>query len=573
MASSKKISSIYYKGFGGIDTRRCHSGKESSANIENFRINDDGTLEMRGGYTVVASPGGKISLFWAGEIRGAKKCYYVSEDKKVFAFNISTYESTQIGTIANNITPYCFFFYQGSLYLKTSSRIYLVTDTDFTESIGYVPLVGKDWGTSLPGEIYQPRNIMHKMIRISYKIPASHTAMLSTLYPIASIVALYRNGIKQNSTSYTLDTSLNVIRVNEIEADDEFVAVLELKASSSLVASYRSASKVAVIGDVNDSKMYMYGANLKNNILCSTMVSSADQAECEAACPGYGGLYLTEDATLSVGDGDYYIKSVIKQHDRLIIFNQKQAWSVDPTGNSPAIRLNSPTGCYQLDGAVIADNIPYTVGPQGLLQWNINTADPNKTHVEVVSKEIQPLFPAEFLRSCYLFYFAPRNELWLYTKGLVTTVFIYNLSNKSWTSFTNLLMQGFFNFDEDLYLWYNYYLLKINDDQYEDIGASGYGSPIKAKFTSGILSFDSTDYKRLSEGKLIGDLNGGTAQIEITTDTGETISLPQSNASGHTVEIRRLNSQRFRNLSFTLSCSGGPKMAIHSIKLTARTKE
>ena len=173
MASSKKASSIYYKGFDGIDTRKSHSGKETSANIENFRINDDGTLELRNGYKVIANVGNKITLAWAGDIRGTKKCYYVTSDRNVFSFNLSTYASTQVGAFANNTTAYCFFFYQGSLYLKTSSRIYLVTDSALSESTGYVPLVGKDWGTSLPGEIYQPINIMHKRFRISYKIPAS----------------------------------------------------------------------------------------------------------------------------------------------------------------------------------------------------------------------------------------------------------------------------------------------------------------------------------------------------------------------------------------------------------------
>ena len=573
MASSKKASSIYYKGFDGIDTRKSHSGKETSANIENFRINDDGTLELRNGYKVIANVGNKITLAWAGDIRGTKKCYYVTSDRNVFSFNLSTYASTQVGAFANNTTAYCFFFYQGSLYLKTSSRIYLVTDSTLSESTGYVPLVGKDWGTSLPGEIYQPINIMHKRFRISYKIPASHTAMLSTMYPVASVVALYRNGVELGSTSYVLDTNLNVIKVAEIETGDEFVAVLERKSSSSLISSFKLATKIKVFGDVSNSKLYIFGSNLKNNILCSTMVSSADLTESEAVCPGYGEIYITEDAMFSVGDGDYTIKSILRHHDRLIIFNQKQAWSVDPTGNAPAIKLNSPTGCYQLDGAVIADNIPYTVGPHGVLQWNINTTDPNKSHVEVISKEIHQLLPSGFLRSCYLFYFAHRNELWLYTQGFTTTVFIYNLSNKTWTSFTDLLMQDIFSFEEDMYLWYNYSIMVMKDDQYSDMGINGNGIPIKAKFTSGILSFDSTDYKRLSEGKLIGDLNNAMVNMVITTDTGEEIYLPVNSSSKHTVDVRRLNSQRFRHLTFVLNCTGGTKPTIHSVKLTARTKE
>ena len=42
-----------YRGFEGVNLKKTHSGDESIAFIENFRITDDGSLKKRCGYKKV----------------------------------------------------------------------------------------------------------------------------------------------------------------------------------------------------------------------------------------------------------------------------------------------------------------------------------------------------------------------------------------------------------------------------------------------------------------------------------------------------------------------------------------
>lgn len=579
MARSKKTSNIYYDGFEGIDTRKCHNGKESSSYVENFRIKNDGSLKKRGGYRHIgACPTGSIVDIWYDEeICTDNKCLYFTDSKSVIATDLKTGESNSV-TIFSDAEPEGKFFYdQGSLYLKNSKKIYRISNSSINSVTGYVPLLGKDWGTSYPGEIYQPRNLLHNRVRISYKIPETHTAMLPTLYPVASVTSLYRNGTLVAKTEYSIDTRFNTININSVEAGDEFLAVVNLSATSPNKELFLASQNFTVHENINGSQIYAWNTKSKNLIFSSTYVSEDDFNDSEAVCPNHGRLYFTDDNIICVGNENSVVTAIIKYYDKLLVFSKKEAWLIDPKpvdGNKPySIKINSHEGCYNSDAYTIVNGILYTVGSRGLLRWDIDPEYPSRSNVKLVSEEITEHLTKDFLSNAFLFYSSSTNEIWLYSNTPGKKIYVYDLSNKNWVAFSNLSPHQFFEFDGKAYFHDRNDIFCFSEDCDSDIESSGAKTAIIGRFESGVLSFDSTDKKRLYLGKIIGDLKDGVFSMDITCDTNESIHLETTSAKEDTITVRRLNSGKFRNLKFSFTCRGQSGMTIHSVKLTARSKE
>ena len=578
MARSKKLSSIYYDGFEGMNTQKCHSGKESSAYIENFRIKSDGSLEKRYGYKHVASLGNEIIIeLWSGEIEGVKKCFLATDLRKIYSLNMETGELHHIGSFPESSHPAAFFFYQGALYFKNSRSNYKITDTAIINMPGYVPLIGKDWGTSYPGELHESINIMHKTIRISYKVPELHTSMLPTLYPISSVIALYKNGSLMDSSKYFIDERFNTINVTELDTGDEFVALLDMKSYNPNTDMFRISKKASVYGEINDTSIYLLGSPRKNLIPVSRFVSKEDDEACNSIATDYGNIYFPLDDMLTVGDGAYKSTAVVKLYDRLVIFNKKEAWMADSAALNgekiASINISREEGCNMINACAVVNDVPYTVSNNAVLKWSIDTNDPNKSKIESITKGISEYLSPEFFEGAMLYYHSANNELWLYNKDVGNTAYVYNLDNKSWVAVSNITPHVLFEYGDDLCFYDMNNIYRFSKELDEDTKSDGSIHPITARFESGILSFGSTDTKRLSTGKVIGDLMGGSLNMELMCDTGETVSLPIETDNEHSVVVRRLNSGRFRNLKFSFSCNGKAGMTVHSLKLTTRSKE
>ena len=69
-----------YRGFEGVDLRKTHSGDESIALIENFRITNDGSLKKRSGFKKIYDGEGEIKASICITRDGVESCYFVQHD-------------------------------------------------------------------------------------------------------------------------------------------------------------------------------------------------------------------------------------------------------------------------------------------------------------------------------------------------------------------------------------------------------------------------------------------------------------------------------------------------------------
>ena len=183
-----------YRGFEGVNLKKTHSGDESISLIENFRITDDRSLKKRCGFTKSCEAALPISTFFRTVIDGLET-YYLLCQNLILMYTPHNDMISPIFSLSPFSSAY-FFEYLGSIYLCTDQKIYKITSNDrVVEFNPYIPLYGKDWPSSRPGEINEPINILSDKVIISYKfITPAHGYLSIGDLKLSSIDSIYRNG-------------------------------------------------------------------------------------------------------------------------------------------------------------------------------------------------------------------------------------------------------------------------------------------------------------------------------------------------------------------------------------------
>ena len=224
MAKKTKASSplsLSYEGFGGIGAKDSHNGAISD--LVNLRVCADGSLRKRSGYKAVYSSDKEIRAIWSGYIGGSFECYFLA-GRGIYSLDVATGEATLKTSIPQSEGKAQFFYFRDYLYLIDGTNIYRLRDSYAISIKGYVPLFGKDWDAGYPGQINEPLNILHRHARITYKIGESVSAYLPTMYPVATIDALYKNGELVDPALYEFDTRFNTINLSGLATGDKLEA-------------------------------------------------------------------------------------------------------------------------------------------------------------------------------------------------------------------------------------------------------------------------------------------------------------------------------------------------------------
>ena len=107
--------------FGGINTNERVS-KASAAEVKNFRILTDGSLEKRSGYVGIRGGITEPRGFWEGEIDGQYYAFVVSGNRVLYTVD-SCAELTDASVLSTSSGPVSFAYYNDALYLFDGARI------------------------------------------------------------------------------------------------------------------------------------------------------------------------------------------------------------------------------------------------------------------------------------------------------------------------------------------------------------------------------------------------------------------------------------------------------------------
>lgn len=574
MARSTKILNASFDGFKGIDNLASHSGKPTVADLCNFRVMENGSLTKRCGSGIIANHFQSCNMAWGTRLNGSHKYYYCSYPS---VFLCDVYPSL-LGSLPYRDSNYGFFRYNGRVYLNACQKIFLA-EPGLTQEIGYVPLLGKDWSTPYPGEIYEPMNFLNRYARITYVIPELPMAMLPTKYPVKNIISVYRNGELLSSEDYSFNERFNTIDIQDgVSTGETYMAVVEFdSATSEYSDTFVTAKDAATFGEMTDNRVFLWGGSETNRFFVSRNVSDESLTASKEAVANSSGLYFCENDTFIVGDGKNTITSICQLDDKIFIFTTDDVWVTDAdlpsNGILPHITSYSQAGGTTNGGAVCVGGSIICIGRNAIMKWSFDKSENGKLTARTISGPITGLVDRSFFESAKACYDPSRNEVWFtIPTGTLCTVWVYGVSTEQWSRFELSSINGIFEGDNSVGFHTPYGLRSMSESATVDNISTTVTEQITPTMKSGILDFGSSNKKRLTEIELVGDLKGESIEITISCDTGETLTLNLSSDAEHAVVRQRISTGRFTTAVLSLKGSSNLAQTIHSIKLTAKEK-
>ena len=572
MSEKKKKSSTVIDRFGGVDHTRAYEDIASARNIENFRILNDGSLEKRCGYRFLGRLSAPIRTLYSCCINGEVTIYALVENT-VFEIKTDHRGAQQIGTVATTSGNACFFRYREVLYLLDGKSIYEYSNYEFRSTEGYVPLVAKDWPTTVPGEIYEPRNILTPHARATYKVDRE-SIYLCTQDDVESVEALYVNGMLMPPEVYRIDDRFKTINVQNLTIGDQVEIYFTYKNHyDELFERLCSCCSSALFGGIGRNRIFLCGNNKSGTVFSSKSVSQKDIEQSRKLYPESGGLYFPLGYEFEAGDGIAEIKAITRLYDHLIIFTENDVWIVNPDDDMSDLATtssaNAKIGCPVNGGATLSENLPVSIGHSAIFIWNSVTG--KELRAENISLPISQELNHQFLRGCGIYYDITRNELWIYNRTS-SRVWIYNTVVKAWYSFTNIKADTIFDMNGSVAFTYNGEIYYFDESSLVDYDANNLVHPISALYVSNYSNLGESGKKNLRDVTIRAELSEDVLSFSLNSPmlSREEYKLKNASDSEDIIKKFRYSANRFEYASFSFISAGIFRPKIHSLTLTQR---
>ena len=529
----------------------------------------DGSLKKRCGFKKLTTLPASPKALWTGRLDG-KDIAFILADRILYTFNFATNSITNTQNLGSLSTNADFFCYDGGIYLLEGSKIYEVSHGDLRTPYGYVPLVGKNWTDSLLGEINEPRNLLNNLGRITYVVSDAATNYFKTDSPISSIYAVYINGLKIESSRYTVTAIPRTVSISGVNPGDhiEMHFAYSSRADQQAYNSLMSCTSGIVFGGVSNTRPFLWGAEDGSLMYASRAVSKTQLTESKKVFTGSDTMYFPCGCEFMAGDGRSPITAVSRHYDRLLIFNEENVWMADSAscgdGETPTLNINSCYGARAPKGAALLGNNPYSISAEGIIQWSSNTDELDDCNARNISGPIADLLPSDVYTNGVIFADKRENRLLLTSPSLNGTVWVWYAEPEAWVRFElGLKIDRFFDAPCGIGFVHGAELYAFDEKLYSDHG----GLEIVGTFRGNFTDFDKYGKKRVFSAAVCCD---GEVTLECTfdSDTTPAVSLTLS-ADGHESTRRRISARRFESLRPTITASGEGRQTIHSLTLCA----
>jgi len=327
-------------------------------------------------------------------------------------------------------------------------------------------------------------------------------------------------------------------------------------------------------------RLFLYGGPDSTYLFGSTQVTDHMLASCQTAYPNVDSLYFTDEMMLALGNSTHPITALFPNHDRLLAFHDLGAEAISlidaNDGNYLSTTLSSyPVlrgyGCTAPLPFVERDGKTVLINRGGIYLLSSKAADPDTFELSLIPHDVDDLKTQSFAEHATVFYDAPHDEYWFYDVKNGSRVWVYQVSEKNWYSFTGF-SPSFFLTSEGL----SGFAEGNRSFLFEDSQMTDNGVPIQASFKSDVLDFDSPDLvKRALRFSLVAACYGTTLEMKLADEdqTGSfvwTAAKPNENGLPLYME-RRVGFGRFRMVKFMLTDNGTARTTIHRLALFANS--
>lgn len=558
-----------YRGFEGINLQKTHSGDESISLIENFRICADGSLKKRPGWESVCRTPGNVSKSFRTTIH-EKEIHYLLCENLILKYTPDDASITTLFEIPEYSSAH-FFEYLGDTYLLCDTGIYKITESGAEEAITYIPLYGKDWPSSRPGEIYEPINLLCNKVIISYDFVApTHGFLSKGDLVVTNIDAIYRNGELLSPEKYYYDEEFDAITLLEHEDGDKFIAIYSIAQSEKVLDqknSLFSTRDTATFYELNNHTLLLWGDRESNRVFYSKKVSEESRQAYGNYLSNENSLYIPFDSFFTVDKPSSRVNAIIRHYDRVLIMTDTSTWMTDlqhlGSKDFQLKSINASLGCGT-PGAIRVDNSIISINANQVYCWRSNTDELNECNAYCISSPIQGLIENDFFNKCMMKVNAKNGEIWFYKPSALST-WIYNINRSAWYTYSGFYAYTFLDSDTEMIFSQTLTLNRFK----EAILYDG-GEKISATFKSGELEFNSMKYKKTRLVVIRGEFTGGGIIIKLSFDNGKTLSYTLAPPKKHFVLPVRIRSGSFKSVSINVLAYGAGEQTIHGIELYAK---
>lgn len=575
-----KAEEVVFSSFGGLKCTGPLCDKKHCFELRNMRLTPDGTLVRREGFVPLVSFDDTVRGVFCIERNGQREAYAVA-GSAVYYLQMEQNACTPhfLGSIGSHQGEVHFFCYDGRLLLLDGQEIWVMTPDRLDMMKAYVPLYGKDWSPDDNGSrtVYEAPNVLCRQLRIRFCLERLTSTYHFGTLPVISVDRMYVNG-ELYENGYVFNAEKRTVEPNNgynVGTVIEMIVTVKDGFGGDR-ASVAGATHAVSIGNAEDERLLFYGGSVATGCLrMSRRIDASHREQMRAMDEDICMLYLTEQDTLTLGNGMYAVTGACRHYDRTLIFTERGTWMADDalteSGMLRLILVNTSLGCSCAGSYAVIGNEPITLMGRTVLRWNSKTDERNECNAQVISSDIEPLLDEAFGKQAACFTDTGRGEVWFYTPDKPGRILIRDEQNECWTSFDGFVPSGIFDAFDRVGFFSGATVFVFDPSAMCDTDAQGVTHGIEAELMSGFLDFGHAGrIKRMVGVTVIADCGEQSAELVLQRVSGREKVILLRGGGEVSVMQARACSGRFRYLRFGVRCSSVGKWHLHGVRLTAR---
>jgi len=557
----RAFSREVFSGFGGMGTQGSLTGKWA-ADMRNFRIRGDGSLEKRKGWRLKREFTDSIRAVWQGTVGGASLCFAVCS---TVIFRVTDSSATVVGRVADATGRLSFFQLNDTLYLTNRGGL-LVWDPDantFSMAEAYVPLYGHNWHPSSYGDVNEPINLLTRRLRIHYLNTTGSTSF-SLPFFAESVDQVRVNNVEV--TDYTLDAAGDTVHIPSAANASVVELAYTMEFSSALADQLAACTNSFVDRRDGQETLFLYGAPQGYRLFPSHPVSIHMWNACRVFYPQALPLYMREEDLVNVGNAVNPARALCPHYDRVLAFCREGVWSVAYDKEQAcfdAVPVLNGFGCGGTDAVIPYEQDVLVCNRGGLYRLHATSGSPDAFHLTRLSAPIDETLRSQITEDICLWYHESKNEIWLRPIGESTgCVWILQMDSDRWYCFDHIAADFFMTLDGVSGFAAGTRLCLLDGTLTTDNG-----EPFAAYYQSGYLTFDRPEtVKRALRASLCANTGGNTLHLTLESEQSAR-SFALEGEAGDAPELfdLRIGMGRFRFLRFRVSVTGDQISRIHGI--------
>ncbi len=573
MKNKSKKPAVVLSEFHGVDVR-LPVGSNAAESV-NYRIMPDGSLKKRNGFKKLLTLPDTPSCIASINRDGERKLLTVAGDR-IYSLDIASKSYTALpGKLTASSGESALVSLREKLFVFDGYTLGEVSDTGIAPPTGYAPLYGKGWHPTKGGDIYEPLNILSRNFRISF-IGTSGDATLYLPKTVESVTRVEINGIHFTSSGLIFNATNCTLSSNNLARDGiEIVVWCTSKEDNADLPKLNSCRQACSVGSGSDAVIFCGRSSGAEHLLFrSVPVSHEALDSSRRGFPESSDVYFPSG--FSVGSNDLPIRAVLPLDDRVIVYNDDEAWLVPSIdrGSEPTL-LCAGVGCTSDGAAVICGELPVSLCGNSVYRWEPDLEAYNELIAVCISSPIAPLIDDELAVRGKLITDRETRELWLYDPASPTRpVLLYDRDHKQWYRFDGFSPKLAFYHGGRIGFTSGADVFLFSPDAVSDCLDGVNDTPITAEFVGGWLDLD--DFADQKSAARVAVKYEGQLTLTLEYDNGasEVLSLGGTSPnSAPSVDHIRLRRERFRQVRFSFESTGLASGRVYGISLYADTDE